>query len=112
MGFFAFSICNLQNKWYNTYMSKTQHTIPTHEADIEFKDSDEGCVWRMRVRCLGDSYDNFVILQVQRDEEAAITSSPQTLFVLSDLGKWLKTYIQAEIKRNWLEKSGRSLKTS
>ena len=96
----------------NTTMSNAQHTIPAHEADIEFKDSDEGCIWRMRVRCLGDSFSNFVILKAQRDDELAISTSPQTLFVLSDLGKWLKTYIQAEIKRNWLEKSGRSLKTS
>ena len=96
----------------NTPMSKTQHTIPAHEVDIEFLDPDEGCFWRMRVRCLGDSYDNFVILQAQRDEESAETSSPQNLFALSDLGKWLKTCIQAEIERNWLKKSGRNPKTS
>jgi hypothetical protein len=85
-------------------MSNAQHTIPAHEADIEFEDLDEGCIWKMRVRCLGDSFSNFVILKAQRDDELAISTSPQTLFVLSDLGKWLKTYIQAEIKRNWREK--------
>ena len=88
----------------NTTMSNAQHTIPAHEADIEFEDSDEGCIWKMRVRCLGDSFSNFVILKAQRNDELAISTSPQNLFVLSDLGKWLKTYIQAEIKRNWREK--------
>lgn len=88
----------------NKYMSNAHDTIPAHETEIEFADSDEDCTWRMRVRCLGDSFSNFVILKAQRDDEPAITTSPQTLFVLSDLGKWLKKYIQAEIKRNWREK--------
>lgn len=75
--------------------------IPSHDVEIEFEDPDEGGIWWMRVRCLGDDFENFVILKAQRDEEPAIKQP----LVLADLAKWLKTDIAKEIERQWRDRT-------
>lgn len=75
--------------------------IPAHYAEIEIEDPDEGGIWWMRVECLGDYFDHFVVIQAQRDKEPAVKQFAE----LAELAKRLRTDIANEIERQWRDKA-------
>jgi hypothetical protein len=75
--------------------------VPSHYAEIEFEDPDEGGMWWMRVECLGDHFANFVILSAKRDNEQSIKQYPE----LDALAKRLETWIEDELERQWRQKT-------